>query len=452
MTIAPALPGNDRDETISTMPPDSGFLPQRASWRRAFLALLGLGLLLRLAAALYMGDKVLPLPGIWDQLSYDEIAWRVVNGHGLSLAQDGWPYTRANVPTSFWSFLYTGFLSAVYGLVGHHPLVARLIQALLAGVLGPWLAWRLGKRLLGVEAGRAAALLSSFYLYFVYFSAALMTETFTILAILTLLERALALTDRPPEAPAAGRDWAIWGLCIGVAGLIRQVALLPVPLLALWMLWRRPTRATWLGLTLSAAVALALFLPFTMRNYRIFHRPVLLNTNAGFAFFWANHPVHGTNFMPILSEDGPTYQELIPPELRHLDEAGLNDALMARGLGFVAADPARYIKLTVSRVKAYFMFWPSPESGRLSNLVRVLSFGLALPFMLYGLWLSRPLWRRSMPVYLYTGSYVMLHLLSWALIRYRLPVDGVLLVFAGGAVAALKDRWFGPGVAAEVKV
>lgn len=119
----------------------------------------------------------------------------MVNGHGLSLAQDGWPYTRANVPTSFWSFLYTGFLSAVYGLVGHHPLVARLIQALLAGVLGPWLAWRLGKRLLGVEAGRAAALLSSFYLYFVYFSAALMTETFTILAILTLLERALALTE-----------------------------------------------------------------------------------------------------------------------------------------------------------------------------------------------------------------------------------------------------------------
>ena len=56
-----------------------------------------------------------------------------------------------------------------------------------------------------------------------------------------------------------------------------------------------------------------------------------------------------------------------------------------------------------------------------------------------------------MPVYLYTGSYVMLHLLSWALIRYRLPVDGVLLVFAGGAVAALKDRWFGPGDAAGVE-
>ncbi len=164
---------------------------------------------------------------------------------------------------------------------------------------------------------------------------------------------------------------------------------------------------------------------------------MLLNTNAGFAFYWANHPVHGTDFKALLPPDGPSYQELVPPELRSLDEAALNDALMARGWGFVAADPGRYLRLSLSRVKDYFMFWPSPDSGRLSNLARVLSFGLALPFMLYGLWRSRRDWRRCLPVHLYTGCYVMLHLLSWALVRYRLPVDGVLLVFAGLGASAL---------------
>lgn len=442
--------------TIAVPVAGAGMLPRQAAPRRVFLALLTLGLLLRLAAALYMGDQVQPLPGIWDQLSYDRLAWRVATGHGFSFAEAGWPFTRAEAPTAHWSFLYTGYLAAVYAALGHHPLAARLLQALLAAVLGPWLAWRLGGRLFGPAAGRVAAVASSLYPYFIYYSAALMTEMFTIFAVLALLERALALADDAPGAAVARRRWAVWGLCIGLAALLRQVALLPVPLLALLLLWRRPRRETLTGLAVAAAVALALILPVTARNHRAFGRLVLLNTNAGFAFYWGNHPVHGSDFQPILPPSGPSYQDLVPPELRLLDEAALNDALMARGWGFVAADPWRYLKLSLSRVADYFMFWPSSDSGRLSNLARVLSFGAALPFMLYGLWLSRRDWRRCLPVHLYTGSYILLHLLSWALVRYRLPVDGVLLLFAGLAgddllrrfgAAARARRSAAPGVA-----
>lgn len=136
--------------------PPGQMIPSQTKWRRAFLALLALGLLLRVAAAVYMGDKVVPLPGIWDQVSYDRLAWRVVTGHGLSFEQAGWPFTRAGEPTAHWSFLYTGYLAAVYAAVGHHPLAARLLQALLTAVLGPWLAWRLGNRLFRIHGARGA--------------------------------------------------------------------------------------------------------------------------------------------------------------------------------------------------------------------------------------------------------------------------------------------------------
>jgi len=43
---------------------------------------------------------------------------------------------------------------------------------------------------------------------------------------------------------------------------------------------------------------------------------------------------------------------------------------------------------------------------------------------------------------LFVTVYTGIHLLSWALIRYRLPVDAVLLVFAGLAVREL-IAWFG---------
>ncbi|MEZ4719952.1 MAG: hypothetical protein R2851_28275 [Caldilineaceae bacterium] len=67
----------------------------------------------------------------------------------------------------------------------------------------------------------------------------------------------------------------------------------------------------------------------------------------------------------------------------------------------------------------------------MSNASQVLSFRVFLPFMLYELWLGLALLRRpdhpgqraqlvllGLFVVVYTG----MHLLTWTLIRYRLPV------------------------------
>jgi hypothetical protein len=197
---------------------------------------------------------------------------------------------------------------------------------------------------------------------------------------------------------------------------------------------------------LATTIVILMILPFTVYNYLRFDRFVLLNTNAGFAFFWGNHPIYGTKFIPILPRSMGSYNDLIPPELLKLDEAALDQALLKIGLGFVFQDPVRYLLLSLSRIPAYFMFWPSSDSRLLSNLSRVGSFGLYLPFMLAGILLA---FRRqskkigeilASPVALLLGFalvYTGIHVLSWALIRYRLPVDAVLIIFAGLAVREL---------------
>ncbi len=115
----------------------------------------------------------------------------------------------------------------------------------------------------------------------------------------------------------------------------------------------------------------------------------------------------------------------------------------------VVADPLRYLKLSLSRIPVYFMFWPSHESGFVSNLARVVSFGVLWPFMLYGLvrsFIFRPwsfirlLADNAFLLQLFALVYTAIHLLSWALIRYRLPVDAVLLVFAALAIMDLYQR------------
>lgn len=446
------------------------------SWPKlALLGIMFIAVLLRIGSVWYMGDRVVPLPGIYDEISYNALAHRFMEGYGFSFETFTWPRALPNEPTAFWSYLYTLYLAATYALFGTHPLVARMLQAVITGMLHPWLTFRLGGRIFGRRVGLAAAALSAVYLYFVYYAGGLLTETFYFLGILWTLDCALRITQPGSTQPGRRPGWRLWlelGLAIGVTALLRQLFLLFVPFLALWVWWnlapsgrptggaaRLPRWANWpaiQGLLVSGLVVAALIAPWTLRNYRAFGTFVPLNTNAGFAFYWGNHPIHGTHFMPLLPLDGPSYQDLIPAQLLPLNEGQLDRALLQAGIGFVVDDPLRYLQLSWSRIPEYVKFWPSPDSGLISNVSRVASFGLLLPFMLYGLWLAarrlrapdHPAQRAQIVLlYLFMVVYTLLHLLTWTLIRYRLPVDAILLIFAALALVGLAKRLAGRGPA-----
>lgn len=440
--------------------------------RRLLVAIVLLAVALRVGSALFQGNQIDTLPGIYDQVSYDGLARRVLEGHGFSFGEDHWPATRAGEPTAHWSFLYTLYLTGVYALFGPNPLPARLIQAVFAGVVQTILLWRLGKRLFNPTAGLLAAAFGAVYIYFVYYAGALITETFYITALLWILDIALRIDERTRSGESRNhrgwRRWLIWGelgLAIGLAALLRQLVLLLVPLLFLWLWWRIARRCpgeaaggrvgrwfgwrTLAGFAVSIAIVVLLILPWTIRNYRAFHTTVLLNTNSGYVFFWANHPIYGTQFVGILPGGGTEYGDLLPKELLPLNEAEMDKALLGRGLGFVLDDPTRYALLSLSRTREYFKFWPSADSSTISNISRVGSFGLFLPFMLYGALLAavrsvrsrNEAWRAHMLLFLgFIVLYTLMHLLTWTLIRYRLPVDALLLLFAAYGVDDLLQR------------
>lgn len=424
----------------------------KATIRKWLIVLLAISCVLRLAGALYLGDQVVDMPGTADQISYHTLAIRILDGYGFTFPREWWPVTAAGAPTAMWSFLYTFYLVSIYAIFGPHPLAARLIQALIVGLLHPWLAYLIGRRTFGEAAGLAGAGITAIYAYFIYYSGALMTEPFYIVAILGGLYLAILLAYPQSVADAGQKAFKpialaiLLGVALGLAVLLRQLFLLFVPILYLWILWVGG-RKRFVPLVMTGLVILAFILPFSIFNYQRFGRFVLLNTNSGYALYMGNHPIYGTRFIPILPSG--MYVRMIPPELRTLDEASLDQELLKRGLGFIKQDPVRYLLLSLSRIPAYFTFWPSSESGLISNISRVGSFGLFLPFMLYGIYRAFVLRRkqklnlRSDPailLVLFVIIYTCIHLMSWALIRYRLPVDAVLTVFAGLATNEIYQR------------
>jgi hypothetical protein len=158
--------------------------------------------------------------------------------------------------------------------------------------------------------------------------------------------------------------------------------------------------------------------------------------------------MHGTDFPEF--DAAPLPEDLLS---RGLNEAQWDRELMRRGIGFVVAEPGRYLLLSLSRVQDYFEFWPTPDASLLHNVGRSLSFGILLPFAAYGVY--RALRARGNPAFypaagwttsevalllLFVVFYSVLHVMTWAFPRYRLPVDAVLVVFAGLGVGDLGGR------------
>ncbi len=434
----------------------------RENPRRTLQGILLLSVLLRVGMALFMGNSVVPLPGISDQESYHNLALRVLNGHGFSFGENWWPVTQAGEPTAHWSFLYTMYVTAVYAIFGSNPVAARLIQAVVVGVSMPWLAYRLAHKLFSPalpssvpererseEIGLIAAGITAVYIYFFYYAGALMTESFYITAIMWVFDVALGIRQ---SEKASWLQWLLLGFTLGTTVLLRQLFLLFTPFLLLWLWWAARPKISKLALPL--VITTLFILPWTMRNYRAFNQFVLLNTNSGYAFYWGNHPIYGTKFIPILPEEMGTYIDLLPKDLlrQNLSEAALDSALLGRAIEEIVANPRRYLLLSISRIPPYFTFWPTADSGMVSNVSRVASFGVLLPFMLWGIvhtlrykygywpnWLASPFTLIYLFVVVYTG----IHVLTWTLVRYRLPIDAFLVIFVALSLYKLGKRMQG---------
>lgn len=405
-------------------------MPSGDRTKQLLILILVAAVLIRIPVALLMGDQVTELPGVQDQVSYDALARSLLDGRGYSFAKNWYPFTPPNTPTAHWSFLYPLYLAGTYAITGYHPLTARLLQGAVGGALLCFLVYKIGRRAADENTGLVAAGLAAVYGYLIYYNAALMTETFSVVLILLTLYLSIELKENPTPM-----RWVGLGLSLGLAALLRQTVLLFAPFLLVWLFMELRARGIrWWHFVLPVMIIFLMISPWTLRNYLVYREFLLLNSNAGYALYASNNPNLGTNWRNEL------VVVPVPEELAGQNEAQLDRALTKKGIEFILADPERYLWLTLNKSLEYVRFWPSGDSSRISNLNRVLSFGLYLPFMLLGLGLSVSRWRNFVPLYLFMVIHTGIHLLSWPSPRYRLPVDALLMIFAALTLVELAKQ------------
>jgi len=423
---------------------------------------------LRVAAGLHLG---LDAPPTADDRDYDLLARSLLAGKGYTI--HGWFI-------SFRPPLYPGFLSVVYRFAGESYAAARIAQAAL-GALGAWLTFLLGRRLFGERQAFAAAALYAAAPADVFFSYGLLTETLFLPLLVAmaygfvrLAEAALAWKSRGPAGgpeQSEGRQestggegrgesrmrasrripigWVLFtGAMMGAATLARPILLFFPPFLILWAWWtyRKPPEIPGPGrvpavfAVVSGIIfgALAVMAPWLWQVRQGTGHWVAVTTSGG-AIFWGANNVqvldreHWGRWVPI--GQLPFYDEL---RAAARDQVQVDRLAMRLGLQFLAGNPDKIPKLLVFK---FARFWNPVANVRTSwKIVYLLTYGLALPWMLAGLVMT---WRRDEPVlilHLLVGTFVLSVLVFWGDARIRSGISPFLWIFAVAAFASTADR------------
>jgi 4-amino-4-deoxy-L-arabinose transferase-like glycosyltransferase len=385
-------------------------------------AIVALGVALRAAQTLIVAPWP---PGIFnDEAYYSTLAQLVADGKGFVRPAEFYR-DHLSLPTAERAPLFTMLVAGLYKL-GLNGGDGRLVGLLTGGgtiaALG-----LLGRRLAVPRAGLLAAGVAALYPVLIAADGAMMTEsTYGVFAAFSMLA-AYRLLD----APSVGRALVL-GVLLGIAALARAEALLMLPLLLVPVL-RRPGGLK-AAATVCAAFAIVL-VPWTVRNWSAFDRPVLIATEGGETLAGANCDV------TYYGERIGTWQYSCAAfsgrgnEAKELNEAG------HKGIRYARDHAGRVPLVAAARFARTWGLWQPfavPEGRRawVQRIGAALYFVL-IPLGIYGFVVLR---RRRVPVWILMAPFITVTvtaLLAYGQIRFRHSAELSLVVLAAVALDRL---------------
>lgn len=241
------------------------------------------------------------------------------------------------------------------------------------------------------------------------------------------------------------RDWCVYGALWGFTLMTNPSLGSLLPFFLVWMAWRaRKKSVAWLRNTaFAAAVVFLACLPWTIRNYEDFHALVPLRSTLGLQLWLGNNPFYihewGSWLHPIDNSDERA-KFIAMGEIPYMREK------FSLGLHYVSAFPGRVAELTWQKFVATWLGTAHPihdfSAARQFLEVAVDASNTLISLGVLG-GIVVLLVRRNpyaFPLISVPLAYPCLYYLTIALLRYRHPIDPVLLLLTAIAVGAILPR------------
>lgn len=297
------------------------------------------------------------------------------------------------------------------------------------------LAWAICRR---QTATILAAFGFAFYPFSIFYSALLLSETLFLLALTSLMFLICALAD-PGRYVASKRMVLGWGVCIGVtaglAHLTRPTLMYLFPLAVFWI--PLVLKRSWWIPSVAALCILVLTAPWLARNYQAFGHLVPGTLVAGRVLLEGNNPLNETGGA-LATNTG--YLRQMPPGLNELER---DQWQWERAFQHITADPSRFVHMAWRKARRFWNLVPNAARYRTPFYQWVSVASVGPIFLLAALFplLAWSRWRQWLPMMALVGYLSALHMITIGSIRYRLPLEPILLALAASTAVLAVERW-----------
>jgi len=364
----------------------------------ALIGILALAFLVRIAAMILLPDQPFP-----DARKYVTAATEFRNFHLMT------------------NTLIMPLYPALIALVGSGW--GKKIADLALSLVTVWLVYAIALQVYRREAiALIAALLAALWPHFVFFAAAGLTET---LFITLMLAGLLSFY----------REHYFLGSIFMVLSLLTRPALEPLaPFLVLvfaLVVHRRPLSFSIGRLAVYAFVYIGLMSPWWLHNYAKYGEFVRLNTAGGMVLYTGNNPLNrsGGGVGDVDVDLGPLAK--IENPVRR------GEAYTRAALDYIRAEPTHFLSMALVKFARLWRPWPyvGDYQNPLIVFISVASFLPTLGLAIFGLFTTlRSHFRIMLPCLLIIGFLTLVHMVTFGSVRYRIPLEPFVLIFAAAGV------------------
>ena len=358
------------------------------------------------------------------------IAHSLATGHGFSS-----PFRVDTGPTAWMTPLFPLLLAAIFRIFGvytFHAWAAMVLLNISCCTLACIPIYFAARRIGGIALAAAAA-----WLWAIFPNAILMPvesmwdACISALLVATILWATLALDRAESKRP---RNWCVYGLLWGVALMFNATLAALFPFLAGWLAYRaQQQNRAWLK-NAAAAVAIIILccVPWTVRNYRVFHQFVPLRSVLGLQLWLGNNDQTQDIFRGDLH---PIYNTPEREKYIAQGEIAYMQQKKQEAIEYMLSHPTREAHLILYRA---ISIWSGGTPYPLEDFIGTpsLRFRTVLAFNLVAtlgtlcgiIILFRERSPFAVPLAAFPVIYPWAYYLTLALPRYRLPIDPIVML------------------------
>jgi 4-amino-4-deoxy-L-arabinose transferase-like glycosyltransferase len=372
------------------------------------------------------------------------IAASLASGHGFSS-----PFRIDTGPTAWMPPVYPWILAEIFRVFGvrtYDSFLAAVALNILCSAFTCIPIYFVGRRIGGLGVASIATWLWAFFPNAILNTFESMWEA----SLAALLAAIILWATVAIERSERWRDWCAYGLLWGVTLLTNATLVVLLPLLLGWLAYHHwklsagAARAVFAKPALAFGVALLCCLPWTIRNYSVFHRIVPLRSTLGLQL-WI-----GNNENPQEAWKEELHPIFNSAERAHYIEIGEIEYMREKqrdAIEFILKHPARDVRQFVSR---FIATWSGGTPTPIQDFIRTpgLWFRGVLIFNLLGalgaaagivvLWKQRRAY--LFPIAVFPVVFPWAYYLTLVVPRYRLPIDPAVMLLNAVALQAILSR------------